>query len=681
MSTYDPDILGVFLVEARERLEKFQSGMLYLESHPNDAETVHALFREMHTIKGGARYLDCAPISDLCHAAEDFLDDFRNGRGQLSRNVANLLLATVDHLNASFVHLERQEAVPPDFAGDLVTKLKSLNGLGDDPHALVGEDSVATALLQAVRENSATIRNKLEGLADPMARDVAHQHIGEAVDALKNACEYANNDEGLALAQSLSLALASASPGTRTVVEKARILSELDRLGRAVKPKPTGNTGLIQRPPAAQPIPGEVHPHATENANVAGTTLRVEQAKIDHGISLAGELSIMRSSLRHAVRQIARDPTNLTPIFEAADVLDRIANDIEDHALGLRRVAMRHCFGRFPRVIRDLSLALDKEIELVVDGDGIEVDKTVVETLSEPLVHVLRNACDHGLEATAERQRLGKSKAGKITVTAAYEGKQVVIEIGDDGGGIPVAKVAAKAVSLGLITNEAVARMTADEQAQLVFLPGLSTAEKITDVSGRGVGMDVVKRTVDGLGGQIHISTKPGTGTTFRIVLPPASFTLSCTSSVLVRVGEAIYGLPMESVHETVKAPLDDIQNLGGQTAICLRGDVVPIRTLASLLAVSDAQRGGGRDNLRQVVREGQVSIAILTTPQGLLGLAVDQLIGQQGLVVKPLPALFGHLPGISGASILADGGILLMIDSHSIIQAAAHVTATPGKT
>ena len=697
MSEHDPEILGMFLAEARERLESFQQAMLELEEHPADKAILDRLFRDMHTVKGGARYLECASVSELCHAAEDFLDDLRNGKGRLGHGAASVLLATVDRLVAVFGILERQEAIPPDFTADLSRQLGEVQRQDETPDLAGADDAVATGLIHAIRGQSEVIRTVLDGLTGTDTAAETEKKLAEAVELLRNACEYAGNSEAQSLVQSLRLALASVTPGSETAVEKARILSELDRLGRAVKQPeqsesipshPTSPVNHGQHSAASSwqkihhlPVPSSAVDHSQHSASgagdgthnrsdsryISGTTLRVEQAKIDRGIALAGELSIMRSSLRHAARQIARDPNNLAPVFEAADVLDRIANEIEEHALGLRRVAMRHCFGRFPRVVRDLGLALDKEIALEVEGDGIEVDKTVVEALGEPLIHVLRNACDHGLEAPADRLRLGKPRAGKIKVSAAYEGKQVVVEIGDDGQGIQVDRVAAKAVTLGLATPEAVARMTREEKAQLLFLPGLSTAEKITDVSGRGVGMDVVKQTVDSLGGHIGITTESGKGTTFRIVLPPASFTLSVTSSVLVRIGDTRYGLPMEVVRETVKVTLDQVQILGSHPAICLRGDLVPIRPLADLLDRTGAAAPAGREGLRRLVRDGQVAIAILTTPLGLLGLAVDQLIGQQGLVVKPLPRILGELPGISGASIQADGGILLMIDAASL--------------
>ena len=673
MSAHDPEILGMFLAEARERLESFQQGMLELEEHPEDKSILDRLFRDMHTVKGGARYLECAPVSELCHAAEDFLDDLRNGKGRLGHAAASVLLGTVDRLVELFGILERQEAIPQDFTADLIRQLSEVNRQNETPDSTVAEDPVAIGLILSIREQSEVIRAALDGLVDEVASDESQKKLTDALELLRNACEYAGNHEAQSLVQSIRLACASVTPGAATAVEKARILSELDRLSRAVKPgdnaaaSPPSQTNAEDPNASAQAGPGDGSRNRSDSRYISGTTLRVEQVKIDRGIALAGELSIMRSGLRHAARQIARDPGNLAPIFEAADVLDRIANEIEEHALGLRRVAMRHCFGRFPRVVRDLGLALDKEIALDVEGDGIEVDKTVVEALGEPLVHVLRNACDHGLEATPAREKLGKPRTGKITVKAAYEGKQVVIEIGDDGQGVQVDRVAAKAVNLGLATPEAVARMTRDEKAQLLFLPGLSTAEKITDVSGRGVGMDVVKQTVDSLGGHIGITTEPGVGTTFRIVLPPASFTLSVTASVLVQVADSCYGLPMEAVRETVKVTLDQVQILGSHPAICLRGDLVPIRPLADLLDPQVTGGATGREGLRRLVRDGQVAIAILTTPLGLLGLAVDQLIGQQGLVVKPLPRMLGDLPGISGASIQADGGILLMIDAASL--------------
>ncbi len=692
MSDHDPEILAMFLAEARERLSSFQNGMLALEASPDDGELLNALFRDMHTVKGGARYLDCAPVSELCHAVEDYLDDLRNGKGTVTKEITSLLLTAVDHLDLAFIHLERQDPVPADLTSGLIARLAKILEDEDEEGSVPSDDAVALALKSSIYEQSDIIRAALDGLSDPAVADEARGRCGAAADAMRNACEYAGNDEAVALVQSLRMAILAVKTGAETAVERTRILSELDRLGRAVKPfDPTRRiTGQHLRPTGRLPMPGEqVHvekastgdgsKNRSDGATPANssTSLRVEEARIDRGIALAGELSIMRSGLRHAARQIARDPTNLAPIFEAADVLDRISNEIEEHAIGLRRVAMRYCFGRFPRVVRDLALSLNKDIDLVVDGDGIEVDKTVVEALSEPLVHVLRNACDHGLEGPEDRAKAGKARRGQVRVSAAYEGKQVIIEITDDGRGIPIEKVAAKAISLGLITAEAVQRMPADERTQLVFLPGLSTAEKITDVSGRGVGMDVVKRTVDGLGGQIRITTTAGAGSTFRIVLPPTSFALSVTSSVLIRMGEAAYALPMEVVRETVKMPLDDIQSLGGHPAICLRGDLIPIRSLAELLIRGGSATAPTREGLRRVVRDGQVAIAILITPSGPLGLAVDQLIGQQGLVVKPLPAILGHLPGIAGASIQADGSILLMIDAASLIAVAEQSQST----
>jgi len=402
----------------------------------------------------------------------------------------------------------------------------------------------------------------------------------------------------------------------------------------------------------------------------AARSLRVDQRKLDEYVNLAGELVIARNALAHEFRQAGLNPTQHRRLKESIDRVDRIVADIQANAMSMRMVPVATLFQRFPRMVRDIARSLEKQIELRTVGEETEVDKQVAERLADPLVHLVRNAADHGIEPPHVRRAAGKPETGVITLRAGREGNLIVIEVVDDGGGIAAERLKAKAVEKGLIGASQAAAMSRQEALQLVFAAGLSTAAAVSDLSGRGVGMDVVRNNLAELGGTVTVFSEPGQGSRFRLELP---LTLAVTNVLLAALDDATYAIPIDAVQETLKVAVAQLQRVNQQWVMPLRNQIVPVKPLKTLLghrrghatvghgclAASDSpaprEPHAGRSEPRPVVVVRRAGC-----PYGLM---VDRLLGQQEIVIKPLPGHLARAPGISGAAILGDGQVALILD------------------
>jgi two-component system, chemotaxis family, sensor kinase CheA len=341
-------------------------------------------------------------------------------------------------------------------------------------------------------------------------------------------------------------------------------------------------------------------------------------------------------------------------LADSAALLARTTNEIQESIMKVRMVPIGQVFDRFPRLVRDVAKARGKEVQLLISGAETDLDKTIVDEVGEPLMHLLRNNVDHGIEAPDEREKLGKARVGTISLNAYHEGNQIIIEVSDDGGGINLDKVRARGIKQGLISADD--RLTDREIIELIFTPGFSTAEVVSDVSGRGVGMDVVKRNISRLKGVFDVDTVPGQGTRFTIKLP---LTLAIIQALLVRVGEELYSIPLDSVIESQRVEMPDVRTVHGNEVITLRGQVVPLVRIAEFFEL-----GGQRD-------PDKVMIVIVGLQGRQVGLVVDQFEGEQEIVIKPLSDVVGRIAGISGATILGNGSISLIIDVHSLVSEA----------
>ncbi|HEY1190389.1 MAG TPA: chemotaxis protein CheA, partial [Gemmata sp.] len=373
----------------------------------------------------------------------------------------------------------------------------------------------------------------------------------------------------------------------------------------------------------------------------------------------AGELVIARNSLSHAFRRCPTDWAGARGLKEAVAKVDRIVGDLQNNAMGMRMVPVGTVFQRLPRLIRDVARTLGKRIELQTFGEETELDKQVAEALSDPLVHLVRNSADHGIEPAEARLAAGKAEAGTVTLRAGREGNAIFIDIEDDGGGISVERLKAKALATGVITAEQAATMPREDAMQLIFAAGLSTAKEVSDISGRGVGMDVVRNNIAALGGSVAVHSEPGQGTRIRLVLP---LTLAVTTVVLVEAGGTLFGLPMDAVKETVKVAPDTLRQLRGTSAMALRGEVIPLRPLPGLLAA---------DAPEFRPPEGRIPVVVLSVAGSRFGVMVDALRGQQEIVLKPVPPQLGQIDGVGGATIMGDGSVVLILDPSGLYRTA----------
>ncbi|MDY3558967.1 chemotaxis protein CheA, partial [Gemmata sp. JC673] len=397
----------------------------------------------------------------------------------------------------------------------------------------------------------------------------------------------------------------------------------------------------------------------------APKAMRVDQRKLDEYVNLAGELVIARNALVHAHRRSRTDRAGAAGLKEPIDKICRIVGDVQRNAMGMRMVPVGTVFQRFPRLVRDIARTLGKQIALELEGEETELDKQVAEALGDPLVHLVRNAADHGIEPPDRRRAAGKPAAGTVRLRAGREGNAVFIEVRDDGGGIDAERVKAKALAMRVVTAEQAAALSREQALQLIFAPGLSTAAEVSDLSGRGVGMDVVKSNVASLGGTVVVHSDLGRGTCIRLAVP---LTLAVTTVVLVEAGGLLLGLPVEAVQETLKVPAAGLRHLGRGRAVALRDSVVPVAPLSALLGLPAGERG---------LPLGLTPVVVLNLAGARFGVAADVLHGQQEVVLKPVPAQLGRVPGVGGASIMGDGTIVLILDPAELHGLAV---ASPGR-
>ncbi|RXF73626.1 chemotaxis protein CheA, partial [Desulfovibrio sp. DS-1] len=393
----------------------------------------------------------------------------------------------------------------------------------------------------------------------------------------------------------------------------------------------------------------------------ASSTIRVDHEKLDHLMNLIGELIINRNRYTMLARRL-EDDTNVVIAEVAQDLSEttyamaRISDDLQDTIMKVRMVPVSSVFSRFPRLVRDLSRKSGKEVDLILEGEETELDKSVVEVIGDPLVHLIRNAVDHGVESEDERVAKGKKAKGKVTLRAYHKGNSVAIEIEDDGKGIDPEKMREVAVRKGIITPDEAKAMDDREAMELIFAPGFSSAEKITDISGRGVGMDVVRTNIKNLKGSVSIHSEIGKGTRFTLSLP---LTLAIIDALMVNVAGEMYAIPLDAVSETTKIEARRLTDVKGRKAVTLRGEVLGIASLSELLGLP---KGDKQDVL---------SVVVIHDNDRRLGLVVDRLLERQEIVIKPLGAYLGDLKGISGATIMGDGSVILILDPHEVYMMA----------
>lgn len=607
MSAVPDDIAADFILEAQEILDRLGEQLVTLEQAPQDADQLNAVFRGFHTLKGGAGFLGIQAMVELCHAAEETLGMARSGQAVLQAHHFDAAQQSLDYLQSMLDSVSAGEE--PGYAPPALIAQFDVNGSAPAPVASVPATAAPAGDLITDDEFEALL-DQLHGGAAPTAVATAKK----ADDGL------IGEDEFEALLDQLH---GGAAPGARPVAAVP-----------AVTPAPR---------PAAAPAPAAApKPAAAKPVAEAEHTVRVDTKRLDAIVNLIGELVLSRNRLK-TLRARLHDEE----LDRAVSTLDIATARLQSAVMRTRMQPVGKVFSRFPKVARDVARNLKKEVELELIGADTELDRNLVEALADPLVHLVRNAIDHGVEMPELREAQGKPRSGHVRLSAQQEGDYVSIEVQDDGAGIDPERLRAKAREKGLIDPEAAARLSSEECLHLVFLPGFSTKQEVTDISGRGVGMDVVQSRIRELSGQIQIQSELGRGSRFMIRVP---LTLAILPTLLVQAGEDVYALPLARVMEVLHAPNSQLGWFDGRAVLDRRSHTLPLVDLRHWLAV-------------EPVASPLLTIVVLQAGEARFGLVVDQVRGREEVVIKPLPKTLRGLRGYAGATLIGDGRMALILD------------------
>ncbi|MEN5015203.1 chemotaxis protein CheA [Erwinia sp. Eh17-17] len=648
------DFYQTFFDEADELLADMEQHLLGLDPQEPDSEQLNAIFRAAHSIKGGAGTFGFTVLQETTHILENILDGARRGEMQLSTDIINLFLETKDIMQEqldAYKTASEPDAATFAYICQALRQL-ALEAKGEAPVAEV----IATPAGTAGSVSASGLRIKLTELkpneADLMLEELGN--LGTVSNAVKgeNSLEatldssvgkddivavlcFVIDESQIHFPQADVVDIASA-------MVEAPIADAVTATAPAAEPELAAVSEVVQL--KREPAKKAANPKVSES-----TSIRVAVEKVDQLINLVGELVITQSML--AQRSGELDPVNHGDLLNSMGQLERNARDLQESVMSIRMMPMEYVFSRFPRLVRDLASKLGKEVELTLMGSSTELDKSLIERIIDPLTHLVRNSLDHGIETPEKRQAAGKHAIGNLTLSAEHQGGNICIEVTDDGAGLNRERILAKALSSGLPVSES---MSDEEVGMLIFAPGFSTAEQVTDVSGRGVGMDVVKRNIQEMGGHVEISSKQGKGTTIRILLP---LTLAILDGMSVRVANEVFILPLNAVMESLQPLADDLKALaGGERVLEVRGEYLPLVELWNVFEVQGAK-----------TEATQGIVVILQSAGKRYALLVDQLIGQHQVVVKNLESNYRKVPGISAATILGDGSVALIVDVSAL--------------
>ena len=695
----DEEILQDFLVEAGEILEKLSEQLVDLEQHPDDSDLLNAIFRGFHTVKGGAGFLQLEALVNCCHSAENVFDILRNHKRKVTPDLMDVVLEALDNVNAMFEEVRnREEPTPaPDEliealdalakpesedtpAAEAPTPAQESSSADVGPQGDQGDitDDEFEQLLDALADEKSDgqkpvgngqVSTPAESAGGSDSDEITDDEFEALLDQLHGKGQFAGApaEDETAKADTDTSGGPEKSSGDADLIsddEFENLLDELHGKGAgpsAGEPKPSPAPSSKAEPApepkkaeakaeskaAAKPAPAP----AREAAPAGETTVRVDTKRLDDIMNMVGELVLVRNRLQRLGSESEDEH-----MHKAVANLDVVTTDLQAAVMQTRMQPIKKVFGRFPRVVRDLARSLKKEVNLVMHGEETDLDKNLVEALADPLVHLVRNSVDHGVEAPDVREKAGKPRAGTVTLSAEQEGDHILLSIVDDGAGMNPDVLRRKAVEKGLYDQDAADRLTDNECFNLIFAAGFSTKDQISDVSGRGVGMDVVKTKIGQLNGQINIMSEQGKGTSIIIKVP---LTLAIMPTLMIMLGDQSFALPLVNVVEIFHLDLTKTNIVDGKECIVVRDKVFPLFHIKRWLVHGAAGQAEPEN--------AHVVIVAMGTKQ--VGFVVDQLIGQEEVVIKPLGRALQGTPGMAGATITGDGRIALIIDVPSLLQ------------
>ncbi|KPX57752.1 Chemotaxis sensor histidine kinase CheA [Pseudomonas amygdali pv. hibisci] len=681
-----------FIVEARELLQAMEESLLQLESEPGDQDAIGAVFRAAHTIKGSAGLFGLTPIVSFTHIVEDVLDRLREGSVSVDAGLIAVLLKSGDHmLELIDVVASRGQTLQPPALEREAALRQALQVYQAPGNAQPADEAQAPSVIDeqpaevlwhiSLRFGVDVFRNGMDPLSflrylntlgqmvqvttvtDSIpaleAWDPESCHLGFEIDFRSSAGHAAINEVFDFVREDCAVEITLMSETANHVDPTGTdLVSQTGQSPAVASGELLGDQRAVPRAPAAATAL-ERPSSASEQKNKDGRYVRVNADKLDELINLVGELVIASAGASLLARSCDNDP-----LQEASSTVSGLVEQILDGALHLRMIPIGDTFNRFRRVVRDVSQELGKDIDLIINGAETELDKTVVEKIGDPLMHLLRNSMDHGIESAEARRAAGKPAKGHLSLNAYHDSGSIVIEIADDGAGLNRERILDKAQQRGLVA--AGASLTDQEIYNLIFEPGFSTAEAVTNLSGRGVGMDVVKRNITLLRGTVDLDSQPGQGTTVRIRLP---LTLAIINGFLVGIDQSTYVIPLDMVQECIELDERNRQLTRDSGYLDLRGEVLP------LVYLRDHFNHEGPAARRQ-------NVVVVRYAEHKAGLVVDDLLGEFQTVIKPLGKLFGALRGISGSTILGSGAVALILDIpallNQIVQMEARSTQAP---
>jgi two-component system chemotaxis sensor kinase CheA len=679
-----------FLEEARDIIVELESALLELNESRGDMELVGRTFRALHTIKGSGAMFGFDQLAAFTHNLETAFDDVRNGKLAVTAELINLSLGALDQIKAMLEEASGGPAADQAVAGEILGKVKKLTGAGGEAAGAVARtanpEAARPAAAEAAREwrihfapgadmmrtgaNPLLLLRELEQMGRlelrvstasvPPIAELEPERCYLAWDAVLTtpAAREAISDVFIFVADSCEFSIeagGTAREEPRETPSAAEMAPTSGAPSSSVGPAPEAPSGEQEKEKAEKPKYPPWGRRATDTPDNA-SSIRVPAAKLDQFVNLVGELVTVQARLGQLAAE--REDADVAAVSEE---IERLTSSLRESSINIRMLPLRNTFERFRRLVHDLCRDLNKDVELSIEGAETELDKSVIDKLSDPLMHLIRNSMDHGIEPAAERAAAGKRPAALLRLSARYAGASVLIGVSDDGRGIDTAAVRRRAAEKGLVAADAA--LSDSEIYGLIFQAGFSTAAKVTDVSGRGVGMDVVKRSVESLRGRIDVASQPGRGTAITLRLP---LTMAIIDGLLVRVGGAHFVLPLASTLECIELTRADIRQSNGKHVAAVRGELIPYIRIREYFAIA-----GEWPEREQIM--------ITETEDGRYGLVVDQVLGDHQTVIKNLGRFYRHVQVISGATILGNGQVALILDPHRLVREAVEEQTADG--